>query len=117
LSYRRLWVLIKQLPPESATQTALRDEDLDVGVDDLIAADPEPEDRFGPWSKQDYLLAHLIDAVRENTYAVSVAGSLEPKPKPPALFPRPGVRRPESAPQPLSEAAVLYLNRLRPTGG
>jgi hypothetical protein len=116
LSYRRLWVLVKHLPMESATQTALRDADL-AELDELVAPEPEPDDRFGPWSHADYLLAELIDAVREGVYVASLAGQLDPKPKPPEPTLRPGVRRRPPPPRGMSEADFIFLNSLRAPRG
>lgn len=101
---------------ESATQTALRDADL-AELDELTGPEPAAEERFGPWARADYLLAQLIDAVREGVYVASIAGQLEPKPEPPRPVSRPGVARRRRQEPGLSEAAVLYLSKLRPTGG
>jgi hypothetical protein len=113
LSYRRLWLLIKHLPPESWTQTALRDSDLD-DLDELVA--PEPEDRFGPWSHADYLLAGLRDEVARLTYVTARVNGQDkwPEPEP---HPRPGVRRKPPAPRGMSEADFIFLNSLRAPRG
>lgn len=114
LSYRRLWGLIKHLPPESWTQTALRDEDL-ADLDELAGPEPQPDERYGPWSHADYLLAALRDEVARLAFITARGAGFEKFPEPEPT-PRPGVARRKPAPG-LSEAAVLYLNKLRPTGG
>lgn len=116
MSYRELWVFIKHLPPESATQTALRDEELEGDLDDLVTATPVGEQQFGPWSHQDYLTAQLIDAVRENTYVAAISGRVDPKPDPPTPVPRPGLRRQRAVSGELAEAQILYLNKIRARG-
>ena len=106
LSYRRLDVLIRNLPEDSRTQTVLRDLPRPAPVED------GPR-KFGPWSLGDYLLAHLINAVNRNTYAVAVAGQLK-NPQPPEPFPMPGVSAKPERRNP--EAVVLYLDRMRAKG-
>lgn len=110
LSYRRLDALLRQLPEESRTQTALRD---------LPRPEPKPGEprKFGPWGLTDYLLAQLIDAVNRNTYTTAVAGQLTPN-DPPAPFPRPGLpARQEQGEARNPEAVVLYLEKLRAARG
>jgi len=111
LSFRRLWVLIKHLPAESWTQTALRDAD--DGPEDL--SPPEVEQRHGPWALSNYQLVRLVDEVASLRFVTARGlGFAEyPEPEP---TPRPGARsrKPQRG---LSEAAVVYLNKLRPTGG
>ena len=113
MSYRRLWVLVRHLPPESWTQTALRDESFDEALDALVA--PEAEQRHGPWALANYQLARLTDEVAWLRYTVARTSPGNDKYPEPQPTPRPGLRRRE--PGGLSEAAVLYLNKLRPTGG
>lgn len=76
-SPRRTLVLIRQLPPESATMAALRGGDA-----------------FRGWGLDQYFLAALVDAVRENTYAV-VAANSKRKPKPPEPIQRPESHKPQ----------------------
>jgi hypothetical protein len=82
-------VLIDGLPPESLTMTALRIKDPGPGGDVEVEA-AEPAD--APWSKSDILIAALIDAVNQNTWAVFQSQSEEEVPKP-ELVPRPGVAK------------------------
>ncbi len=72
LSPRRTLVLLRQLPPESATFAALRGGS-----------------EFRGWGPDRYLMAQLVDSVRENTFAFISANS---KRKPQAPEP---VERPE----------------------
>lgn len=71
LSPRRALALIRRLPLESATTAALRGGD-----------------EFRGWGMDRYLLATLIDAVRENTHAFIAANSKK-KPRPPKPVDRP----------------------------
>lgn len=103
-------MLIRNLPEDSRTQTALRD----LPHPKPAADGPR---KFGPWALGDYLTAHLIDAVNRNTYAVAVAGHLQ-DPKPPTPFPRPGLDMAAAAVgRQNSEAVVLYLEKLRARRG
>lgn len=113
MSYRELGVLIRHLPTESWTQTALVDDGDDL--DELVA--PDQPVRFGPWALTNHQLAALMDAINVLSYKVHVSGGLEPAAKPPEPTPRPGLKQHRSTQPGLSEAAVLYLNKLRPTGG
>ncbi|MCW2898494.1 MAG: hypothetical protein JWO67_759 [Streptosporangiaceae bacterium] len=111
MSYRELWEFVKHLPPESWTQTKLRDSDMT----ELIADEPgEPE--FGPWSLVNYQLAALTDAINAVAYKVHVAGDLRPDPEVPEPTPRPGLK-PRVQQAVLSEAAVIYLNARRAPKG
>jgi hypothetical protein len=106
LSYRRLGVLIAHLPPESATKTAIR-EDADEA--DIDSPPPDPS-RHGPWSTTDLLLALIADGINvlawQNT---QVHG--KKRTEPPAPIRRPGVKTRTQGQ--ISEAGVIYLNRLR----
>lgn len=105
LSWRRLGALVKNLPPESATKTALRN------------ATPEHEMRqaagsaeYGPWSQTDMLLAELIDINRWLQWAKTKdaeKGTGHPEP-----YPRPGVKRKGEA-APVTAAVVDMLEYLR----
>lgn len=102
-------MLLRQLPEDSRTQTALRD---------MPRPEPHPDEprKFGPWSLSDYLLAQLIDAVNRNTYATAVAGQLK-DPTPPEPFPRPGLVAMRGGEARNPEAVVLYLEKLRAARG
>lgn len=70
-SPRAILALIKQLPPEARTVAALRGGE-----------------QFQGWGVDRYLLASLIDAVQQNTYAFISANSKR-KPKAPEPVSRP----------------------------
>lgn len=78
MSWRELRVFLAGVPPDSLTARAIRP--------------PDPDEEF--WNADRQFMAQLIDAVRENTYAVIVMGG-DPKKtkrlKPPKPIPRPGV--------------------------
>jgi hypothetical protein len=97
LTWRRLKVLIDGLPPESLTMTALRNEHEESSeAGDNQVDDAEPGE--GRWSHTDVLLARLIDAVNENTWAVMQTQSEETVPKPDPI-PRPGVKQTRTKPR------------------
>lgn len=88
-------MLVSQLPPESATATALRVEaserpvEASAGV--ALPADPEREQ----WSRAEQLLASVRDELHFLRYSYTVAHSAKNK-KPkwtPEPLPRPGVKR------------------------
>jgi hypothetical protein len=111
MSYRELWVFIQYLPQESWTQTLLRDAKFSELINPSDAQKAAPQ-KFGPWAHRDYLMADLIDAVNRNTYVTAVAGHLK-DPKPPEPTRRPGLERQVRV---QSDAAVLYLDKLRARG-
>lgn len=81
---KQILLLIKGLPLESATASAIRGGD-----------------EFRGWGFDRYLSATLIDAVRENTYAFIVANSKKkPKEPEPMYRPKEKVRQRRSAPDP-----------------
>jgi hypothetical protein len=107
---RRLRVLVENLPPESATMTALRNA-MTAQEYEQQAARGEPEkDR---WSKTEQLLALLYDAVCDLQYITAVANHSGKgrKPKRPTPLPRPGVTKPKSR-EPMSEQAANTLFQL-----
>ena len=113
MSYREAWVFVRHLPADSWTQTVIRDEHLDE------LANPEPSgSKFGPWSLLNHQVALLTDAVNRLTHVTQVSAKWQDKqgrpPEPPEPTPRP-VQRMRQAPV-QSEAAVLYLSRLRARG-
>lgn len=110
MSYRELWVFLQHLPQESWTQTIIRDE----RVVDLVNPETERAERkFGPWRLDNYQLAAVVDAV---SHLETTLGRLHGQDwKYPEPVPRPGLTSAQSRPR-QSEAAVLYLSRLRATG-
>lgn len=71
LTARKALVFIRNLPLDSATSASLRGGD-----------------EFREWDGQMYMLANLIDAVKENTH-VFVSANSKRKPKAPKPMPRP----------------------------
>jgi len=89
LSWRRLRVLIQNLPPESATWTALRNQMSPAELSEQ-AAKGEPEK--GRWSQEEQLLASVVDAVRRVEWVLQCV-NIEQKskrPDPPDPTRRPG---------------------------
>lgn len=80
VSPAQVLALISGLPAESKTVSLLREADEAVG-----------------WDTNSYLLASVVDAVRENTHVVAQVNSKKKKLKPPEPLKVPGVRarRPE----------------------
>lgn len=108
LSFRRLAVLIRYLPSESWTQTALRDE-REHDLSDLIADEPEAPAKFGPWALENYQLAQLRDEIAELRFVVARTAGSENYPEPQPT-PRPGANRPIRR---QTAAGVAYLKNLR----
>jgi hypothetical protein len=91
MSYRKLGILIGQLPPESATATAMRNavaESGGVGGEEMA---PEVSPSEATWSQTEMLLASLIDEVKWLRYEFRVANSKQPGPAPSPME-RPGVK-------------------------
>lgn len=107
LSYRRLSVLIRKLPGDSWTQTALRD----AAETELVEPVAGPM-RFGPWTLTNYQLAGLTDAVNALRYVTARLAGQDKYPLPEPT-PRPGMSRPVRR---QSRAAVAYLKKLRGRG-
>lgn len=84
LTWREVRVFLRYLPRDSATARAARKDT------------PEEE----AWTLDRQLLATIVDAVRENTFASIKLGG-DPKKtsrlKPPAPIPRPGVAEPQQS--------------------
>lgn len=83
---RRLRVLIENLPPESATKTAIRNE---VGVEIVEESGGEHRPDLGQWSALEMLLAAIKDELMLNRLvAIAAAGG---KPGEFVPTPRPGI--------------------------
>jgi hypothetical protein len=84
LSLRRVRVLLDHLPSESHWATMLRAH---------APAKPmsKPDMSAVPWSTTHELLATLVDSTREVAWTLTAVNAKK-KPKPPAPFPRPGVK-------------------------
>lgn len=89
MSWRRLRVLIQQLPPESATWTALRNAMPSAELD-AQAETGEPEK--GRWSQLEQLVAASVDATRRVEYVLICANTEKKsdRPDPPEPMRRPG---------------------------
>jgi len=116
MTWRLLGNLIRHLPPESATKTALRNEMSDAEIK-RTAEDADPSE--GQWSHQEMLLASLVDAVRAQTYVLRRVNG-DKSAKPPDPVPRPGVRPKRKTTRrrrltPEQTAAVLARIRGEPT--
>jgi hypothetical protein len=109
MSWRRLRVLIQNLPPESATMTAIRnsmsDEELDAQSD---AGEPEK----GRWSQTEQLLALLADRVAQLQYTLICVNTEKKSQRPevPEPIRRPGSqpRKKKAAPMTDEGAEVLF---------
>ncbi|MEO3856238.1 hypothetical protein [Acrocarpospora sp. B8E8] len=87
LTWRLLGVLIRNLPMESATKTAMRNS---MSGTELEAAGKAADPSEGQWSQEEMLLARVHDAIRHLEWAlIRVNGG---KGKPPEPMPRPGVQ-------------------------
>ena len=91
LTSRRLWVLLKRLPPHAR-----------------IGADVEQQ-----WSQESYLLAALIDAVQNLSYITMQVWS-KSKIKAPKPLQRPGDRK--KRPEPVEQQATGMRGVLRAIG-
>jgi hypothetical protein len=111
MSYRRLGVLIRHLPADSATRTAMRDALTPEQYADLAA---RPAAGHGPWSRTDMLLAAVLDAVRVGNFHFAAAHGAKGA-RPPEPIRRPGVDGGNV--HPLNEAGRVYLQRLRENRG
>src|SRR5690606_4615757 len=100
-SPKQLLALMQSLPPESRTVAAIR-------------GGPE----FLGWGADRYLMAALIDAVNQNTFAFVSANSKKKKPKPPQPVPRPSVQESKgSKPNMFALMAKAHMAKARPKGG
>lgn len=103
-------MLLRHLPPESATKTALRESMTPEEADALPSSDGH-----GPWSTAELLLAAVVDALGVLAWQQSQihGGSKNPPPEP---LRRPGTT-PRKSTTAISPAARAYLQRLRDTRG
>jgi hypothetical protein len=111
LTWRRLGVLVANLPPESATQTVMREALTDDELEVLTAAEPTS---FGAWSRVEYLLAGLNDRASDLFWLMTYLKTdlkKSPAPERPEPYPRPGLRKKNPFAQ--DPAAVAYLQRIR----
>lgn len=81
-------MLIRHLPPESATKTAIRNA-TDPGELKQMSETADPSK--GQWSQIEMLLALLVDSVRQQTYAMVRLQAGSKAGKAPDPVPRPGI--------------------------
>lgn len=107
LTWGLLATLIRHLPPESATKTAMRNELSDA---ELKRYSEQADPSEGQWSHLEMLVASLLDAVRNlQVTLVRVHGGKARTPDP---TPRPGVRpRKRKRPARLSSGQLDVLFR------
>jgi hypothetical protein len=111
LGWRKLLVLIEQLPSESALNTAIRNS---MPEDELAARRADPVK--APWSVMETMIAILIDEVRMLAWSYAQAHTQTAIPKPTPIE-RPGARRTRRR-RPISlEAARTLDPRLRGLSG
>lgn len=110
MSWRRLRVLIQQLPPESATWTALRNA---MPEEDLAEQADKGEPEKGRWSQLEQLTAALLDATRRVEYVLICANTSKKaqRPTPPEPIRRPGAKPPRPKAK-LTEASADRLFQL-----
>ncbi|MFI6510138.1 hypothetical protein ACIBCT_21240 [Streptosporangium sp. NPDC050855] len=88
LTWRLVANLIRHLPPESATKTAMRNKMSDAEIKQATkGGDPSQ----GQWSQLEMLTASLIDSVRWLVHITAAANGSK-KSKAPDPVPRPGVK-------------------------
>ena len=109
LSWRRLGVLIKHLPQDSVTKTALRNAAPEPALQEAVA-----EAEYGPWSQTDMLLAELIDVASWLQWSKTKDG--ENNRNQPAPYPRPGVAR-KPKPPPFNAKVIDLLEYVRSNNG
>lgn len=87
MTWRLLGNLIRHLPPESATKTALRNR---MGDGEIARAAKSADPSQGQWSQVEMLLATISDKISWLLHVTLVAnGGKSKKPEP---TPRPGVK-------------------------
>lgn len=100
MTWRLLGNLIRHLPPESATKTAMRNK---MGDAELARASKEADPSRGQWSQEEMLLATISDKISWLLHVTLVAnGGKSKKPEP---TPRPGVKAKGKRSRPALSAA------------
>lgn len=92
-SPRQLILLIANLPVESATIAAMRGDD-----------------EFRGWGVDRYMIANLIDSVRENTYVLLAANSKRKPEKPQPTFRPEQKRKDKTQPNSFASMAAAFYN-------
>lgn len=107
MTYRRLGVVLRNLPGDSAYQTALRDS---LTAEQLReAAERGGPDVHGRWTREGMLLARIGDLAEFFLWSQTDRKSPAPSPTP-----RPGL---PSNVTPINQAAIEYLERTRQLRG
>lgn len=106
MSWRRLGVILRNLPADSAYSTSVREATTDEQWEEI---ESEVREHHGRWSRSDFLLARTGDLIQHLIWMQT-----DRKTPPPEPLPRPGVK---SNVVPLNRAAVDYLNRTRELRG
>lgn len=103
LTWRKLLVLLHHLPPESALNTAMRN---DAPEAELAKGSAKSDPALGSWSAMESMMASLIDEVRLNTWVYIQAHSEQSVQKPEPIR-RPGVTGRRGKLMPLADAARI----------
>jgi hypothetical protein len=112
VSLRKACVLIGNLPPESATMTAIRldSPEPEENAEEIISADPDRS----RWSSSEMLMAQLIDEIRMLRYVFTIANSAKADKVPlPDQVRRPGVKKPRPRRKLTREEAMRLDPRMR----
>ncbi|MFF9309885.1 hypothetical protein ACF1BS_03150 [Streptomyces sp. NPDC014748] len=110
MSWRRLRVLIQQLPPESATWTSIRNA---MTPEELAEQAERAEPERDRWSKLEHLMAAVADRVARVEYVLICANTdkKSQRPQPPEPVRRPGTGQVRPKPQ-LTDASAEFLFQL-----
>jgi hypothetical protein len=100
MSWRRLRVLIQNLPAESATWTALRNA---LTPEEIAEQAGKGEPEKGRWSQTDQLLASMVDALRRVEWVLWVVNIEKKSQRPDPPEP---MRRPGAGPKPKKRARL-----------
>lgn len=99
--------MIRNLPPESATKTALRNS---LPEREIEQASEQADPSTGRWSQTEMLQALEIDALRQIAYVLLKVNGVK-KAAPPEPLARPGVKPKKRKRGPLSEEQAKFLFR------
>ena len=114
MTWRRLGVLIRSLPPESATKTAIRNN---MNPLHTASAAKSSDAAQAPWSHTEMLLALLVDNIRWLIF-VTLRVNGNKKAKAPEPLARPGTRLADVDTEPVLHALGEFApDRCRLRGG
>lgn len=107
MTWRELWNLVSQLPPESAIATLMR---VEAQKNPPTGPAREPDYDSEQWSRVEHLLAAVRDELHylRHAYVQAHAGKTRLKWKPEPL-PRPGIKKSTKKREPLVEPQVEML--------